>query len=455
MSEDRLSVPTDHIHVPENRLRSFNEAAGRALAMQIAKDGQLTPIIVYKSTARRDRKNFTLICGERRLWAVRHLGWETIDTTLRTAAEAPMLEIADHLAAPSADALEEGEFLQAYCLLWQKENGPIRRGGFRWSKGHNVPLADDLKYLKKSGFFNHLEDKFQISRKTAQRRLAIGRMEKVLRDRLRETGNTKDQSLLLKVASTPQAEQMGIFGALALERDLKKVLRMDDPATGRKGVGRMETGDWRMKRFQEAWDALPKDRLPAVLDGLGVMMKPIQAWPSHLPRLEVLPAKRNTSPLWWMMQNPYEDLSARLKYQQREEMKAQIAAEEDMARYKAELAIYEKINAVERERRPEYEAQRAKAKAAKSRKPKRGRPVDTPEIKFAKKLVKGGVLPDLADRLVNVLKLDRTFWITKEAHKLTEEEQREIVGRIDAGDDMGEASYRVMKMLQPRENEAD
>lgn len=150
------------------------------------------------------------------------------------------------------------------------------------------------------------------------------------------------------------------------------------------------------------------------------------------------------------MKNPYATLSAKLTYDQLEEMKADIerVAEEEDYRSRSLSA---KINAEEAANREIFEKQRAKAKVAKSRKPKRGRPPDTLAMKLLKKLTKQGVGAGLAERLVYTLEVRNDFWIAKEAHKLNENQQEEVVHLIDSGCDLDDAAYRVMKMLQKPE----
>jgi hypothetical protein len=452
MSDTRLSVSVDQIYVPEDYLRPINEMAAQAIARLIEKEGQKTPIAVYRSSARQGgEKPYTLIYGARRLRAMIILGRNEIEAVLRKKAEATILTITDNLAMPSLDALEQAEYFTAYRIWWENEYGPISRGGDRKSNGHRDRLISNSAFSEKTNFYKDISDIFGFSERTARRLQSIGRLYPALRDVLRGTSYAKDQKYLKKLTKFGPSHQAGIAAALKFEPDLDNVLRIADPTTGREGVGRMETGDWREKQFVDAWEGMPRDRRSAALDKIGAISKPLDPWPKSFPPPPPIPVHGNASPLWRMMQNPYATLPAKLTYDQLEAMKAEIEREAEEEDYRAQ-SLSAKINAEEAARRETFEKQRAKAKAAKSRKPKRGRPPDTPAVKFFKKLTKQGVSSGLAERLVYTLEVRNDFWIAKEAHKLNESQQEEVAHLIDSGCDLEDAAYRVMEMLQsPKE----
>lgn len=452
MSE-ALSIPLDQIHVPEDYVRPLDEGAAQRLARLIEREGQKAPIAVYRSTARQGgEKPYTLIYGARRLRAMAILERGTIEAVLRPKAEALMLSIADNFAMTTLDALEQGEHVALFAEHWAETNGPISHGGDRRSRFHTETLNRKMDLLEKSSFYKDLSEKFGISKSVGWRLLKIGNMHPSLRDAVRGTAYAKDQTYLRKLTKCDLNQQAGIAGAMKFEPDLDAVLRLDDPATGRKGVGRMETGDWREDAFLNAWEALPLDRRTVALGKIRAMTMPLDPWPAHLPEVMAVPAPGNNSPLWEAVRHPM-GLVCHATYAQSEAAKAEHEAEIESAKKFAEWAEMKArlINEAERENRVEYERQKAKEKAKRSRKPKRGRPADTPEVKLVKKLVKQGVIPDLADRLINALAADGTFWIVKEVPKLTTDQQQEIADWIDHGDDLREASDRVLNMLKAPE----
>ncbi|OLP49208.1 hypothetical protein BJF91_19205 [Allorhizobium taibaishanense] len=447
---ETISIPIDKIHVPEDRIRPVDEAAAHALARLIEREGQLNPIAVYKSHAKGEGRQYTLIYGGRRLRAMEILGFKEINAVLRLKAEALMLEISDNLSVANLPQLEKGEHVVRYVEWWIECNGSPGWGGDRRSRFQSETLHEKSEYLKKSGFYKDLSGNFSISKTVGWRLFQIGSLERSLRDALRGTRYADDQGRLLKLRKMSLPQQAGIAEALKIQPDLDRVLRIADPTSGRQSVGRMETGDWREKQFTDAWAGMPRDRRAAALGKIGAIMKPIDPWPASFPSPLPIPVPGNTSPLWRMMQNPYATLSAKLTYDQLEEMKAEIESEADELAYGAQ-SLSDKINAEEAARRETFEKQRAKAKAAKSRKAKRGRPPDPPRVKLFKKLTKQGVSAGLAKRLVYTLEVQSDFWITKEAHKLSGNQQEEISDLIDSGCDLEDAAYRVMKILQKPE----
>jgi len=415
-----ISIPVDLVHVPEDYLRPVDHVAAQALAKLLAEEGQKTPVAVYRSMARRDGKHYTLIYGARRLEAAKLLRWTEIDAILHNQSDARILAIRDNLALSTLNALEEAEYLIAYREWWEDQNGQIQRG--RLKKGQNDPLTRDFNFLEKSGFFNHLEEKFRISKKTAQRRLAIGRLIEPLRNALRGTSHAADRQALGKLARMPSPQQQGIVVALNVDPDLAAILRMDDPATGRKGSGRMETGDWREQQFIEAWEAMPRDRRAAALEKIGAVAKPLDPWPTHWPAPEPLPSPGNASPLWHMMRDPYRTLHTLPTYSDILAARQERAEEEQEQERHEKLETWEKINATERETRPDYERTVAKGKAVKKRKSKPGRKPDSPHVK-REKAFKKLFIPELVTNLLQHEELGITHWAVKYCRELDAKEQ--------------------------------
>lgn len=360
-------IPISSIHVPEDYLRPVDETAALGLSRLLKEEGQKAPIAVYRSNAKGEGRQYTLIYGARRLWAARHLGWVEIEAFLHPASDAHMLALTDNLSMPALKAIEQAEYFTAYRAWWEKKYGPVERGGSRKSNGHGGRLVDVSHNEEKYNFYKDITEKFQFSERTARRLYSIGRnLHPMLGDRLRGTGWDNDQRTLMKLARMPSDQQVRIAAALGELPDLKVILRMADPETGREASGRMETGDWREAQFVDAWKGMPRDRRAAALDKIGAVLKPLDPWPKEFPPLPAIPAAGNKSPLWRMLHNPFEQLSPKLTYAQIQAHKAKYDAQEKEAEYSAEaLAGY--IQAIENARREEYNAQRDKAKAKASR----------------------------------------------------------------------------------------
>ncbi len=450
MSDARLSIAIADILVPEDRLRPVDGGAALALSRLIQQEGQKSPIAVYRSNA--TGKPYTLIYGARRLRALEILGAAEIEVVLRTKAEARMLEITDNLVMPALDALEQAEYVTAYRHWWETEFGPVERGGNR-AKRNDFALKSNFELSEKPNFYKDISDKFALSERTAQYLFKIGRLSPTLREAIRGTSYAKDQKYLKKLTKFTPEQQSSITAALHHNPDLDTILRIGDPATGREGVGRMETQDWRESQFLDGWQGMTPERRAAALEKLGLMERPLNPWPSHIPPVRpVLPSPKDC-PVMAMMRDPYRRLSAIPTIDEIETAKAEQAEEERLTLYLERQDYAGRINDVEKERRADYEKQIAKAKAAKSRKSKRGRRPDSDEVKLSKSMIKDGVIPELATALIEKLLVKRDFWIVKAAPRLTPDNQYIALHWIDQGHDLEEVAYRVMKMLEQQEKD--
>ena len=431
------------------RLRPVDTEQAKALAFTIGRHGLINPITVRSTPAAKAGK-FTLVAGAHRLEACRLLGWEQIEAIVVKANsdEAEVLEIAENFFRNDLSAIDRAAFGERFRELWEKNVGPINSRKRR-------EVGANLAPIFQGQFKDAVAKRLGVSPSAAKRlhRIATG-IHPELRSILRGEPYADKESFLLKLAKLPADDQLRIAASLKEKPDLKLALSWLKEE-GRKGYSRMEPSEYREENFRKAWEALPKDCRAAALASIGAMLKPVEAWPSHLPPVRVAPAKGNASPLWGAVADPAalrQHVSIEEIRRAKEQEASRDCAEEiNVRRYD----IVETINEAEKARREEHKAEVARYTASRSRKPKRGRPADTPEVKAAKQLVrqlaKKGCLAELADRLVNVLEVDKTFWIAKEAHKLTEEEQRDLVRWIDDGDDLEEASDRVMKMLERQE----
>ncbi|MCZ8159099.1 MAG: ParB N-terminal domain-containing protein [Rhizobiaceae bacterium] len=441
-----ISVRVDEVHVPEDYVRPLDEAAARLLMRQMEVHGLKTPIAVYRTHAKGANSKFTLIYGLRRLWVARELGWETIQAHLHSKDEAPSLAVTDNLTGSSLSVLEEAEHLKRFAEWWIEKNGPPAHGGDRKSRFHTEILIAKRNKGEISSLYSELNEIFGISKATAWRMLLIGGLAEPLRNALRQTHFARDRRQLRALAKYDAEQQVGIATAL-LERadgDLLAVLRKDDAQTDRQGAGRMETGDWREQQFLEAWHGMPRERRAAALAKIGAVAKPLDPWPMHFPQPEPLPAPGNASPLWNLMRDPYKNLYVPPTYQDIAEAKRQLLLEE------IEHHHLDQVKAKEDATRTAFKETMAKGQAAKSRKPKRGRPIDPPEVKRAKAIAKL-VIPVLAEQLLKHDEVTAGHWAVKFCKGLTEKEQQWVANHL--GNDHPLAGIRV-RVEREREREA-
>lgn len=89
--------------------REFDDAAIADLKSSIAENGLLQPLVV-----RRIDDGFELVAGERRLRAMRDLGWESAPAVLRDLADEAMLVLAlvENIQRESLNAIEEAAAFQ-------------------------------------------------------------------------------------------------------------------------------------------------------------------------------------------------------------------------------------------------------------------------------------------------------------------------------------------------------
>lgn len=446
-----FSVRIDKVHVPDDYVRPLDEDAAQRLARLIEREGQKAPIAVYRSTGRQGgEKPFTLIYGARRLRAMAILGRSEIEAVLHTKAEALMLCIADNFSITTLDALEQGEHVALFAEWWTETNGPITHGGDRRSRFHDGTLKGKMDFLKKSTFYNDLTEEFGISKTTGWRLLKVGNMHPLLRAAIRGTVYAKDQTRLRKLTKYSQAEQVGIAAALKIEPDLDAVLRLADPETGRKAVGRMETGDWREQQFLDAWQGMPRDRRAAALEKIGAVAKPLDPWPKDFPPPPPLPSPSNKSPLWEMMRDPYRTLYVAPTYAEIVAAQKEQKKEEGLEARRLTQALFEKISAQEKANRPKHDQVVAKAKAAKARKAKRGRPAHTPEMKRQKAFQKW-FIPELTTNLLEREEVGITHWAVKYCRKLNGKEQYWVACHLGNGHRVDDIPWKVERW---REDEA-
>lgn len=110
--------PIDRVHAfPGQPRRHFAEERLRSLAASLSQQGTLQPVLVRPHPQREG--HYELIAGERRLRAMRMLGWSHVPALVRSIPEAQLLEVAlvENLQRESLTPLEEA---QAYRMLMER-----------------------------------------------------------------------------------------------------------------------------------------------------------------------------------------------------------------------------------------------------------------------------------------------------------------------------------------------
>ena len=257
MSELRR-LPLASIVIPNKRLRELDEDQARAMAASIKENGQLHPIAAYRSSAA--ARPYTLIFGLHRYRAHQILELEEIDVIIRSASEAPMLEVAENLFRHDLTELDRA----AFTAEWFKLKG-VKMG--RPKKSDNV--AD---FLEKIGLTDRAAKELGFSGRTGRRlRRIADHIIAPLKEALRGTAAANNQTLLLKLAKLPHEEQRRIAAALAHEPDVKKVLKLVQPEKGRKDETQL-----REDVMRSTWRIMSAAQREAFLADIGAMMKPTE-----------------------------------------------------------------------------------------------------------------------------------------------------------------------------------
>lgn len=257
MTDEPKLVRLDEIVVPHDRLRPVDEAAATRLAELIGEQGQLSPVILYRSNA--GSRPYTLICGARRLRAMELLGKAEVAAILRPKSEATILQITDNLNASGLTQLEKAEYLVAYRKEWESRNGNIERGGNRKSKVQNAPLI-------LSNYFNELELNFGLRKDVAKRLYRIGtNLRPSLKDVLRGTPLEDDQGRLLTFAKMNPDQQWDAQLAFTVAGgDIKRTMKLLKPQ-----AGRLPKKEWLRQRLVSVVADMSHGQLVKVMSELG------------------------------------------------------------------------------------------------------------------------------------------------------------------------------------------
>ncbi len=147
-------IDVDRVDVlPQDRTR-FDEAALDDLARSIAEVGLLSPVIVRPHGGDR----YVLIAGERRLRAVRRLGWPRVRADVRelTAEQASLIQLTENESRQSLDPIERAHAYRRRLdtFGWTVDELAARAGVPTTTLRNHLDLLDvipELQFLVASG----------------------------------------------------------------------------------------------------------------------------------------------------------------------------------------------------------------------------------------------------------------------------------------------------------------
>ncbi len=221
-----IRVAVSSIHIGE-RLRPIDMDYAEAIAASMSEHGQISPIMIRKTPAKKGTP-YTLVAGGYRTTAATLLGWTEIDAIVvkADAVEAQLLEISENLYRNELNPLDRAIFVMKYRELWEEKHGKITRGGDQKSKPQNAGLVFSAgRELSKL-----VQERLGISQDKYERAVSIGtKLDPVLKQAVRGTTAENDQSQLLTLAKLPREDQIAVAAALKHTPDVKKVLAFTKP----------------------------------------------------------------------------------------------------------------------------------------------------------------------------------------------------------------------------------
>lgn len=216
------------IHVGE-RLRPIDMDYAEAIAASMSEHGQISPIMIRKTPAKKGTP-YTLVAGGYRTTAATLLGWTEIDAIVvkADAVEAQLLEISENLYRNELNPLDRAIFVMKYRELWEEKHGKINPKGGRPSEKHR----NDYGVIFAGGreLSERVKERFGFGQSTYEKVTSIGKnLDPVLRQAVRGTTAENDQSQLLTLAKLPREDQIAVAAALKHTPDVKKVLAFTKP----------------------------------------------------------------------------------------------------------------------------------------------------------------------------------------------------------------------------------
>lgn len=258
------------IHVGE-RLRPIDMDYAEAIAASMSERGQISPIMIRKTPAKKGTP-FTLVAGGYRTTAASLLGWTEIDAIIvkADAVEAQLLEISENLYRNELNPLDRAIFVTKYRELHEEKYGKITRGGDQKSNRHD----DGLIFSNGREIAEKVKERFGFGQSTYERTVRIGQnLAPELRNAVRGTAAENDQSQLLTLAKLPREDQVKVAAALAHDPDVKKALSFTKPPA-LVGSPALPSQSTILTKLIAAWDEASEETRDSFLERIGLSDMP-------------------------------------------------------------------------------------------------------------------------------------------------------------------------------------
>jgi hypothetical protein len=204
------TMPLTDIYIGK-RVRTLDPAAVDKLAESMAREGQLSPIIVRIGSVEEDGEDPStiLVAGLHRYKAAEKLRWTCIEcrTMEGNELDAEIVEISENLHRADLTVLQRAELEARWARLVAEREGQkagqvaqvFKAKGGRGKKGGTSEAARELG----------------LSRRKIERAQKIDAITPEAKEAAREAGIADNQSKLLKVAAAPAEEQVEAVKAVA------------------------------------------------------------------------------------------------------------------------------------------------------------------------------------------------------------------------------------------------
>ncbi|ALL14295.1 ParB/RepB/Spo0J family partition protein [Caulobacter henricii] len=281
----RRRLPLDHI-VVRDRLRPRDPAAVANLAVSMAENGQITPVMVRPVRMDGDDVWFELVVGGHRYDAALLNGWTHIDAMIQelSDAQALMMEIDENLVRRDLTPYERALFINARLSAWaQLHPGRVERSEGtvmvpkRGRPGKGAKFAEFLGDTPATmGFAEETAADLGLSQRTVENAMAVARgLTPAVHAKVSGSPLGKNEGLLRQIAGVGDpAEQLRIVEALTDGRATKfadaQILAM-----GKSPTKPPETPvDLALKLFQKVWKGAPQTHRDAFLHWLSGQSMP-------------------------------------------------------------------------------------------------------------------------------------------------------------------------------------
>ena len=244
--------------------RTMNPETISELALSIKAQGLIQPLVVNDS----GDGTFELISGERRLRAVKRLGWKTVPAVIRRVGESELLEmtLVENLQREDLNPIEEATGYQRLSEEFQLTQAQIaeRMGKDRATIANTMRLLKLPEVIKQevasgalsAGHARQLlavdnrAEQVELARRVIHREISVRKLEEIVRGR-------KKRPEGLQIPGGERKKEERPTQILALEERLRRHLGTQVRIrNGNKGIGKIEVDFYSFEEFERLMELL-------------------------------------------------------------------------------------------------------------------------------------------------------------------------------------------------------